>query len=75
LRVELKKSRLEKRLSVPKTARIFKISSSFYYKIESGIRNPSIKLAKDIADYFEKDMKELFLMNDWTFRLKYFSTA
>ncbi|WP_432407677.1 helix-turn-helix transcriptional regulator [Wukongibacter sp. M2B1] len=60
MRAELKKYRLEKKLSVSQIASIFKISSSFYYKIESGIRNPNIKLAKDIADYFGKDMKELF---------------
>ncbi|ASK61390.1 transcriptional regulator [Virgibacillus phasianinus] len=37
------------------------ISTSYYYKIEQGKRNPGIDLAKNIADVLDHTVDELFL--------------
>ncbi|WP_242826062.1 helix-turn-helix transcriptional regulator [Desulfurispora thermophila] len=36
------------------------ISTSLYYKIEQGVRNPSLLLAKAIADSLGSTVDELF---------------
>lgn len=60
MRNGLIEARVEKGLSVKETAEMFDISESFYYKIEAGIRNPNFILTKKIADYFKKDIYDLF---------------
>lgn len=47
-------------LSVEEIADMLNISTSFYYKIERGKRNPTLALAKKIATVFKKDVEELF---------------
>ncbi len=60
LREKLKKLRKAKNISVEQIAKELNISKSFYYKIESGDRNPTIILAKDICKLFGVDMDEIF---------------
>jgi len=60
LRYILHKARKEAGLSVIEIARLLGISASFYYKIESGIRNPTIHLAKHISELVGGDMDTLF---------------
>lgn len=64
MREKLKILRLQKELSVAEIARKFGISSSFYYKIEAGTRNPTMHLAKQIADFFDREIEELFFNQD-----------
>lgn len=45
-------------------AKRLNISASFYYKIERGTRNPTIELAKAIANILDKTVDELFFAND-----------
>lgn len=60
MRDNLKKVRKDYGLSVEEIANELNISKSFYYKIESGIRNPTISLAKKIAKLFKLEIEELF---------------
>jgi putative transcriptional regulator len=60
MRVKLKRSRIDKGLSVPDMAGKLDISASFYYKIENGDRNPTMELAKRIADIFNSSLDDLF---------------
>ena len=60
MRVNLKKLRNDKNLTVEELAQILNISSSHLYKIEAGTRNPNMKLAKKIADYFGEDLGKIF---------------
>lgn len=53
-------TRKQKGLTVDKIASDLGISASFYYKIEKGVRNPTITLAKRIAQIFGKTVDELF---------------
>ncbi len=65
MRFNLKCARRVKRLNQDEMAKILDISKSFYYKIENGSRNPSLKLAFKIADVLEhNDIKELFEMKE-----------
>jgi len=61
---KLKKLILDKGLSVDEIAGKFNISSSYYYKIEAGTRNPTMHLAKKIADFFNKEIEELFFSQE-----------
>jgi len=47
-------------ITVEQIASELGISSSFYYKIEQGVRNPTIFLAKRIAEKFGFTVDELF---------------
>ena len=47
-------------LSVKEIAEKLEISTSFYYKIEGELRNPTLILAKKIANIFDRDVEELF---------------
>jgi len=47
-------------LTVKEIADLLGISESFYYKIESGIRNPTINLARDISNLFGKNINYIF---------------
>lgn len=63
MRMMLKNTRIAKKISVSEMARRLNISTSFYYKIEQGSRNPTISLAKDIADILGCTIDELFCAN------------
>lgn len=60
MRKRLKEERIRHKLSVEDIADSLGISESFYYKIESGIRNPTIDLAKKIAKIFNLNVDDLF---------------
>lgn len=60
MRTKLKNLRKKKKLSVKRISQILEISSSHYYKIESGIRNPNFILAGKIAELFNCSVDDLF---------------
>ena len=60
MRSKLKELRIAGRHTVDDMASRFNISSSYYYKIESGTRNPTMNLAKNISDFFNKEIGEIF---------------
>lgn len=60
MRHALRKAREDKGASVDVIAKTLGISESFYYKIEQGIRNPTIQLARIIAILLEHGVEELF---------------
>jgi putative transcriptional regulator len=60
MRREFKLARIEKGLSIKKLAEILNISASFCYKIEQGIRNPTMVLAKQFADTLGSTVDILF---------------
>lgn len=60
MRKNLKKFREERNLSVEEVANSLGISVSHYYKIESGLRNPTFKLAGDFAKFFITNVDVLF---------------
>lgn len=64
MREKLKRLRLNKGLTVDEVAYKFNISSSYYYKIEAGTRNPTMHLAKRIADFFDQEIEELFFSQE-----------
>lgn len=64
MRKKLKLARVRKGLSVIDISRKLGISPSFYYKIESGTRNPTINLAKEIADVLDETVENLFFNDD-----------
>ena len=49
----MKKSRLEKKLSVREIAELLGISHQHYNDIENGNRNPGIELAIKMSDFFK----------------------
>lgn len=60
MRDNLKNVRLERKLTVDEIAEQLGITPSSYYKIEAGIRNPSIYLARRIAILLNKNIEQLF---------------
>lgn len=60
MRKELKNARRDMGLTVEEVCNRVGISPSFYYKIESGKRNPTIALAANIAKVLEKRVEQLF---------------
>lgn len=60
MRKELKNARKDMGLTVAEVCNMVDISPSFYYKIESGKRNPTIALAAKIAKVLEKRVEQLF---------------
>ncbi|MBV4429474.1 helix-turn-helix transcriptional regulator [Clostridium tyrobutyricum] len=64
MRKNLRKCRLNKKLSVEDISKVLNISKSYYYKIESGLRNPTMVLAKQIANLLEEDIESLFFNNN-----------
>ncbi|MHB8182286.1 MAG: helix-turn-helix transcriptional regulator [Candidatus Desulforudaceae bacterium] len=60
MRAALKHARQAKGLMVQDIAGKLGISESFYYKIEQGVRNPTIDLAKKIANLLGGTVDELF---------------
>ena len=52
MRLNLRRQRYLRGFSCKDMARLFNISTSYYYKIESGTRNAKYELAMNIADFF-----------------------
>jgi len=59
-RKKLKELRKKYDLSVKDIANTVGISTSHYYKIEEGIRNPTLKIAKKIAEILGENVDEVF---------------
>lgn len=64
MRSKMKKLREDRGLSVEEMALSLGISTSHYYKIESGIRNPNFMLAGKIAKFFNSNVDKLFFENE-----------
>lgn len=64
MRTLLIERRKAKNLTVADMAKLLDRSRSFYYKIEAGVRNPTIATAKQIADILESTVDELFFNNN-----------
>lgn len=60
MRKNLKKTRLSLGLDVCSVAKTLGISESHYYKIEAGMRNPNMELAKKIATLYNSTIEDLF---------------
>lgn len=60
----LKAARINKGIEVEEISQKLKISSSYYYKIERGVRKPNIYLAKSIAELLGGTVDEIFFGND-----------
>lgn len=60
MRTALREARLGRALTVDEMAATLGTTPSCYYKIEQGVRNPSIGLAKRIADLLGVRMDALF---------------
>lgn len=52
---ELKKMRIEKKLSIAKVAERFELSTSHYNQIELGLRNMNMKLLFKVVDEYHTD--------------------
>jgi len=72
MRTNLKDLRKKKKLSVKKISHMLGISTSHYYKIESGIRNPNFILAGKIAAIFNCSVDDIFFKDklDKTSKMK-----
>ena len=57
---KLKKVMKEKKCKVNELANASGVTGSYIYKILSGERNPTMIIAKKIADYFGLTIEELF---------------
>ncbi|GEL76567.1 helix-turn-helix transcriptional regulator [Tenuibacillus multivorans] len=60
MRKKLIISRQNMRLKRPEVAQILGITPQFLGAIERGERNPSLNLAKNIADFYNSSIDELF---------------
>ena len=60
MRCLMRQAREDQGLTVNQVAVTLGISASFYYKIEQGMRNPTILLAKRIAELLGKGVDQLF---------------
>ena len=60
MRCLMREARENQGLTVNQVAVMLGISASFYYKIEQGMRNPTILLAKRIAELLGKGVDQLF---------------
>lgn len=65
VRKALKEARRKKGLSPKNMADKLNISLSFYYKIESGTRNPTLLKAKEIAEILGKSIEEIFFEDEY----------
>jgi len=59
-RFKLIQERKKQKITQEDIANILEISLSYYSAIERGIRNPTLELAKKIAELFNKSIEELF---------------
>lgn len=60
VRRDLRRLRRDNNLYQKDMAEILGISLSFYSSIERGDRNPTLKLAKRIADLFDESIERVF---------------
>lgn len=60
MRYQLKNLRIEKGFKVEDMAAIVGISTSHYYKIEQGSRNPTMAVARKIANTLNSTVDALF---------------
>ena len=60
MRWALRAKRLERRWTQDQTARRLGISRSYYSMIEYNLRDPTLQLAKRIAQVFDVDLNTLF---------------
>jgi putative transcriptional regulator len=63
MRQNLKLARLEKKLSVADVSTLLGVSKSFYYKIEQGIRNPTMNSAHTLSIILGQNVEYLFFDN------------
>lgn len=54
------KLRKQNKLTQEQVSKKLKITTVFYGMIERGQRNPTLKLAKEIADLFNQSIEEIF---------------
>ena len=59
-RIKLMQRRKDSKISQSEMADILQISTSYYGSIERGERNPTLKLAKSIADLLLMTVDDLF---------------
>jgi putative transcriptional regulator len=64
MRVKLIQLRKERQISQDKVAKDLGISRAFYGMIEQASRNPTLRLAKEIAKYYGTSIEEIFF-NDY----------
>jgi len=64
MRRKLKNVRRTLGLDVSTVANKLGISESYYYKIEAGIRNPNMDLAKRLANLYGSSIEELFFSQE-----------
>lgn len=60
VRVKLKTIRVNNNLTQQEVAEVLGISRAYYGMIENGKRNPTLKLANNIANFFNEDIQKLF---------------
>jgi len=60
MRLRLIRLRKERKMTQQQVAEILGITRSFYGMIETGDRNPTLDLAKKIAELFQVDIEEIF---------------
>ncbi|WP_408954765.1 helix-turn-helix transcriptional regulator [Natroniella sp. ANB-PHB2] len=66
MRYKLVNAREKEDLTQEEVAEMLNITRGHYGHIETGRRNPSIKLAIDIADLFGMAVENIFLINNET---------
>lgn len=64
MRLHLVRLRKERKMTQQQIAEILGITRSFYGMIETGDRNPTLDLAKRIAELFQVDIEEIFFTNE-----------
>lgn len=64
MRLHLQNTRRSKNISVGEMASQLKISKSYYYKIEQGVRNPTLELARKIAGILGEPVDKIFFGNE-----------
>lgn len=60
MRLRLIRLRKERKMTQQQVAEVLGITRSFYGMIETGDRNPTLDLAKRIAELFQVDIEEIF---------------
>lgn len=63
-RICLQKIRKDKNLTQEEVAKLLGITTVFYGMLERGERNPSLDLAKSIADLFGTTIEKIFFDNE-----------
>lgn len=63
MRTKLIQLRKERQITQDKAAKDLGISRAFYGMIEQASRNPTLQLAKKIAEYYGTSIEEIFFNN------------